>query len=237
MKLFNSQDAPLADPDAPDAPVDPDAPVEDLDDITQHLIDGEISKKYGDMLTLFVKGEIISDSRDFYTYKPGAGVSLDFGSTTSVSAEGHYFFRDDDAEVLGGEITAVNIILRLRQVLTSHTALFVEYETVITDIDKKTTSEPAVNIEPEVAVEDVDNNFTSNTIAVQISRYFDNQTALHGRIRYYDNTDIGVQSFAPSIRVDKYLGWATVLSGKYRFYMNNNTNVEVFTLWTGLPDW
>ena len=201
----------------------PDAPEEEADDITQHLVDGEVSKKIADIVTLFMKGEVISDSRDFYTYKPGAGISIDFGSTTSLSAEGHYFFRDDDAKALGGEITAMNYILRLRQVLTTHTALFVEYDTVITDIEAKTT----IGTGEEAA--DVDNNFTSHTIAVQVSRYFDNQTALHGRLRYYDNTDIGVQSLAPSIRVDKYLGWATVISGQYRYYQNNNTNVEVLT--------
>ena len=201
----------------------PEGPEEDPDDITQHLVDGEVSKKIGDMMTLFMKGEVISDSRSFYTYKPGAGISLDFGSTTSLSAEGHYFFRDDDAKALGGEITAMNFIVRLRQVLTTHTAVFVEYDTVITDIEDKTT----IGLGEEAA--DVDNNFTSQTIAVQFSRYFDNQTAIHGRLRYYDNTDIGVQSLAPSIKVDKYLGWATVISGQYRYYQNNNTNVEILT--------
>ncbi len=215
--VVSEQDPDLLDPDE----------VEDLtpEDVKQHLFEGEVGKAVGDAFSFFFVTQMIRDSRGFNTYRPGAGAKLKLGSVASLSGEAHYFMRGDEAEDLGGEMNALNIILKYRQVMTSHMAFYFEYETLMADAKGSGSSTDGTAI-GDVDAEIDSGDFTSHTLSAQLSSYFDSQTALHARVRYYHNTDIGLQSVAPSIKVDQYLGWATILSLKYRFYMNNNTNVE-----------
>ena len=68
--------------------------------------------------------------------------------------------------------------------------------------------------------------FKSHALSLWLSQFLPTQTAIHGNIRFYDNS-MGIRSWAPSIEIAQYLNWATILRLKYRYYTNRSENVSL----------
>jgi len=185
------------------------------EDVNQHLGEAKLTRTFGESIIGLVGAQFINDTRGFNAYQPGIGLRWDVNPLTILQVDAQYYFRGKDAEPVGGRLGSLNLRCKVRQVLTVSTALFVEYLYYDASGDNL--------------------HFTSHTASLWLSQFLPTQTAVHGNIRFYDNS-MGIQSIAPSLEIAQYIDWATILRVKYRFYANRSENVSLGEEAVIIPD-
>jgi hypothetical protein len=183
--------------------------------ISQHFMEGKLTKSLGEPTTGFLSGQVVYDSRGFSSYAGGLGCAWEASVLTELQGDVQYFYRGSGAEVMGGKLGTLNARCKIRQVLTLSTALLVEYQFFDARGDAAT--------------------FTSHSVGVWLSQFFPTQTAIHLHGRIYTNT-AGISSLAPSLEIAQYLDWATVLWVRLRYYKNKSDNVSLGEQGVVIPD-
>ncbi len=176
------------------------------EDVNQHLGEAKITRNLSQSVIGLMGVQVIRDSRGFNAYQPGVGFRWNISPLTIVQADAQYYTRGSDAEPVGGQLGSLNLRFKLRQVLTVSTAAFVEY--LFYDASGE-------NLE-----------FQSHAVSLWLSQFLPTQTALHGNLRFYDNS-MGIRSWAPSLEIAQYINWATIVRFKYRYYANQSENVSL----------
>lgn|GEM_PF-865521 len=185
------------------------------EDANSHLGEAKITRNLSESIIGLVGAQMIRDTRGFNAFQPGIGVRWNIGPLTIVQADAQYYMRGEDAEPVGGQLGSLNLRCKIRQVLTVSTALFLEY--LFYDASGETVE------------------FKSNTISLWLSQFLPTQTAVHGNLRFYDNS-MGIRSWARSLEIAQYIDWATILRVKYRYYTNQSENVHLGEEEVIIPD-
>jgi len=185
------------------------------EDIDQHLAETKITHQFSAAVIGVAGLQVSRDTRGFTTYQPGVGCRWTLSPLTLIQADAQLYLRGADAVAVGGKMDALLLRLKVRQVLTISTALFVEY-------DLNSASGESIS-------------FTSHTLSVWLSQFLLTQTAIHANLRLYDNS-MGIRSIAPSLEVAQYLTWNTILRAKYRYYTNQSDNVSLGESDVIIPD-